>query len=115
MLDSIATPCSVKALGNLRIPPQLDVPIWNIKVSNSSFVSWNINSPGNLTMNVFGNFFICGCATQLIKRSSAAMGRKPKTRILVDEYPKRLDNIMAFSGLFSALWLGESLQRKNPC
>ena len=30
-LDSMATPCSVKALGSLRVPPQLDVPNWNFK------------------------------------------------------------------------------------
>ena len=44
--DSIAIPCSVKALGGVRRPPQVDLPIWNSKFSNSSFVSWNMKSPG---------------------------------------------------------------------
>ena len=26
-----ANPCSVKAYGNLRVPPQLEIPFWNIK------------------------------------------------------------------------------------
>jgi|GEM_PF-6027636 len=35
--DSIATPCSVKTLGSFLVPPQLDVPKWNFKFSNSFF------------------------------------------------------------------------------
>jgi len=35
-LDNMATPFSVKAYGSLRVPPQLDVPKWNIKFFNSS-------------------------------------------------------------------------------
>jgi hypothetical protein len=30
----MATPCSVKAWGSLRVPPQLDVPFWKIKALN---------------------------------------------------------------------------------
>jgi hypothetical protein len=38
-LESIATPCSVNALGRVRVPPQLDLPEWNIKLRSSSWVS----------------------------------------------------------------------------
>ena len=44
--DNISTPCSKKAFGSFRRPPQLDVPNWNIKLSNSSFVTWSIKSSG---------------------------------------------------------------------
>lgn len=43
-LDIIATPCSVKALGGLRVPPQLDVPDWNFKFRYSSALSCNMKS-----------------------------------------------------------------------
>jgi hypothetical protein len=58
-LESIATPCSVKARGRYRLPPQLEVtncdlkleaPHWSLKFSNSSGVSWNMKSSGNLSM-----------------------------------------------------------------
>jgi len=45
-LDSIATPCSVNARGRFRVPPQLDLPKWNIKFSNSAAVNWNMKSFG---------------------------------------------------------------------
>ena len=32
--DSIATPCSVNAYGNERVPPQLEIPFWNFKFSS---------------------------------------------------------------------------------
>lgn len=35
MLESIATPCSVKALGSFLVPPQLDVTFCDIKSLNS--------------------------------------------------------------------------------
>ena len=39
-LDSMATPCSVKAYGGWRRPPhELDMPIWHLKLSNSTGVS----------------------------------------------------------------------------
>ena len=47
MPESIAIPCSVKANGNFRAPPHLDVTICDFKILNSSFVSWNIKSFGN--------------------------------------------------------------------
>ena len=49
-VDNIATPCSVKTLGSLRVPPQLDVPKWNFKFENSSLVSWNIKSEGKRSL-----------------------------------------------------------------
>jgi len=45
-LDSMATPCSVKARGNLRVPPQLDVPVWNFKFANSLRLRLNMKSSG---------------------------------------------------------------------
>ena len=45
-LESIATPCSVKARGEYRRPPQLEVPKWNLKFSNSSTSNLNIKSSG---------------------------------------------------------------------
>jgi len=38
-LESIATPCSVNARGGFRVPPQLDVPDWNIKLLRSPALS----------------------------------------------------------------------------
>jgi len=50
-LESMATPCSVKAYGWYRRPPHwLEVPKWNLKLSNSCFLSWNIKSLGNRTI-----------------------------------------------------------------
>src|ERR1700719_1511602 len=49
-LDSINTPCSVKAEGSFLLPPQLDVAFCDFKFSNSSFVNWNIKSAGNLAI-----------------------------------------------------------------
>lgn len=48
--ESIATPCSVKALGSLRVPPQLDIPKWNFKSLNSFLVRRNIKSSGKRSM-----------------------------------------------------------------
>jgi len=48
-LESMATPCSVNTRGAFLVPPQLDVPNWNIKLSNSSPVRWNIKSLGKRT------------------------------------------------------------------
>jgi len=45
-LDSIATPCSVKALGSARVPPHLDLPKWNLKSLNSASVSRSMKSSG---------------------------------------------------------------------
>ena len=46
-LDSIATPCSVKARGKyLECSPLFKVPIWYLKDSYSSFVSSNMKSDG---------------------------------------------------------------------
>lgn len=46
----MAMPSRVKANGRYRVPPQFDVPFWNIKsdfsLLNSSLVSWNIKSGG---------------------------------------------------------------------
>ena len=47
--DNMATPCSVKALGNLRVPPQLDVPNWNFNFVNYECVNCSIKSSGNLS------------------------------------------------------------------
>jgi hypothetical protein len=47
MLDSIATPCSVKAIGLYLVPPHLEVPNWLLKFSSSFPVSPNIKSFGN--------------------------------------------------------------------
>jgi len=44
--DSIATPCSVKAMGKYLEPPQLEVPNWDLKLLYSSFVNSNIKSSG---------------------------------------------------------------------
>ena len=50
-LDSIATPCSVKAYGlALRLPPQLEITICDFKLANSLSVNWNIKSSGNLSI-----------------------------------------------------------------
>jgi hypothetical protein len=51
--ESIATPYSVNTKGGVLRPPQLDLPIWNSKLSNSSFVSWNkvIREPGDVLFN----------------------------------------------------------------
>jgi hypothetical protein len=38
-LESMATPCSVNALGSFLVPPQLDVPKWNFKFETSSFIN----------------------------------------------------------------------------
>ena len=35
-LESIATPCSVKAIGAYRTPPQLEVSIGDLKLGDSS-------------------------------------------------------------------------------
>ena len=44
--DSIETPCSVNACGrDLLSPPQLEVPFWHFKFSNSSLVNWNSYLP----------------------------------------------------------------------
>ena len=48
--DNIATPCSVKAYRKLRVLPQLDLPNWNSRFSNSSAISWNTKSSGNRLM-----------------------------------------------------------------
>ena len=46
-LESMATPCSVKAYGAARRdPPQLEITICDFKVANSSIVSWNMKSAG---------------------------------------------------------------------
>ena len=45
-LDNIATPCSVKAIGIYRRPPQLEVTICDLKFSNSFLLSSNIKSVG---------------------------------------------------------------------
>jgi hypothetical protein len=37
--DSMATPCSLKALGSVRVPPHLDLPNWNLKSLNSASVN----------------------------------------------------------------------------
>jgi len=39
--DNIATPSSVNAYGGVRLPPQLEIPIWNIKLSKHLFKSLN--------------------------------------------------------------------------
>jgi len=40
-LDSIATPCSVKAYGAYRRPPQeLEVPKWNLKIDPVLVALW---------------------------------------------------------------------------
>ena len=44
--ESIANPCSVKACGRnlVYFPlPVSKIPIWNLRESHSSFVSWNMN------------------------------------------------------------------------
>lgn len=48
-LDSMATPCSVKALGKKRLPPLpvFDLPNWKIKALASSKVRPNEKSGGN--------------------------------------------------------------------
>ena len=45
-LESIATPCSVKALGSVRVPPHLDLPNWNLKSLNSASVNRSMKSSG---------------------------------------------------------------------
>ena len=63
MDDSIITPCSVKAKGSLRLPPQLDVTICDFKFeaaicdlkdSYSSSVNRNMNSGGKRSI-IFHN------------------------------------------------------------
>jgi len=49
-LESIATPCSVKTRGGVRVPPQLALPEWNLKSSNSALLSLNMKSSGNRLM-----------------------------------------------------------------
>jgi hypothetical protein len=48
-LESMATPCSVNAYGRVLRPPQIDVTICDFKLANSSLVSWNMKSSGNLS------------------------------------------------------------------
>jgi hypothetical protein len=36
-----------RALGGVRVPPQLDIPVWKIKLASSSLVRTNMKSPGN--------------------------------------------------------------------
>ena len=44
---NIATPCSVKAYGMERLPPQdLEVTICDLKITNSAGLSWNMKSVG---------------------------------------------------------------------
>ncbi len=60
-LDNIATTCSVKAKGIYLVPPQLEVPNWLLKFSNSLDVSSNIKSLGNLSILRFTclfNYFV---------------------------------------------------------
>ena len=48
-LESIATPCSVKAKGAERRPPwdsKLEVTICDFKFCHSDLVSWNMKSAG---------------------------------------------------------------------
>lgn len=45
-LESMATPCSVKAYGGLRAPPQLEVTNCGFKLLNSLTLSWNMKSWG---------------------------------------------------------------------
>ena len=47
---SIAIPSWVKAKGSEREPPQLEVPIWHLKLVNSSPVSVNMKSGGKRAM-----------------------------------------------------------------
>ena len=44
--DNMATPCSVKANGNLRRPPHLDVTDCDFKLENSEAVNSNMKSAG---------------------------------------------------------------------
>jgi len=55
--ESMASPCSVNAFGNLRVPPQLDVTICDFKLSNSSWVIWNMKSGGNRLAFRFTDWF----------------------------------------------------------
>ncbi|EXY64266.1 hypothetical protein M115_3682 [Bacteroides fragilis str. 3719 T6] len=49
----MASPCSVKAKGSLRVPPQLDITICDFKISHSSVFSRNIKSVGNHLLFLF--------------------------------------------------------------
>src|SRR5688572_1142696 len=51
--ESMAIPCSVKAKGIFRTPPQLEVTICDFKFSISFLVNWNIKSAGNLSGFLF--------------------------------------------------------------
>lgn len=58
-LDSIATPCSVKAKGRYLRPPRpcIEVPIWNLIAASSSFESRNMKSAGKRSL-FLANFII---------------------------------------------------------
>lgn len=47
-LESMATPCSVKAYGRYRRPPLFEVTFWHLK--NSFGVNWSMKSSGNLSL-----------------------------------------------------------------
>ena len=52
-LESIATPCSVKTLGGVRRPPQLEVTICDLKMPTSCRDKTNIKSFGNRSRFLF--------------------------------------------------------------
>jgi len=43
-LESIATPCSVNAIGAYLAPPHFEVPDWHLKISISSLLISNMKS-----------------------------------------------------------------------
>ena len=51
-LAAMAIPCSVKVIGNLRLPPlpPFDIPNWNIKEFYSSLLREKAKSSGNRSM-----------------------------------------------------------------
>lgn len=74
MEESIATPCSVNAIGKYLVPPRFEVAICDLKDSNSFIESSNIKSAGNLER------FLLTCSFNLLvptpyiaARSSSSM------------------------------------------
>ena len=51
--DNMATPCSVNAMDEYRIPPHLEVTISDLKFVNFSIANTNIKSSGNRSIFLF--------------------------------------------------------------
>jgi len=62
-LDNIATPCSVNAMERYLVPPQVEAPIWLLKISNSFLVNPKMKSFGNRSIFLLTCLFSCFVST----------------------------------------------------